>query len=78
MVNTNNDEDDVGSDKLKNASVLVSTLPAQHVASTIPTDISQPMVLTTYDDIYQDFAEALLIPPDDTDSYKHQIYRRSL
>ena len=51
MVNTGDDEDDVRSDELDNASVLLSTVPAQHVSSTTLTDISKAMALTTHDDM---------------------------
>ena len=59
MANTDDDEDNVRSDGVDNASV----------PSTTHTDISQPMVLTAHYDMFQGFVEALLIPPDDTNSF---------
>ena len=64
----------LGSDEVDNASVPVSAVPVNHVASTTHDDISQPMVLNTHDDMYQGFVEALLIPSDDTASFNsHDI-----
>ena len=44
-------------------------MPLHRGGSTTSTDISQPMVLTTHEDMYQSFVEALLVHPDDTVSF---------
>ena len=68
MIRTNDDESDMSSDEVDNASVPVHAIPVQHVASTHPTDNTQPMVVTTNDDMYQGFVEVLFILSDDTGS----------
>ena len=45
----------MSSNEADNASVPVHAIPLQHVASTHLTDITQSMVVTTNDDMYQGF-----------------------
>ena len=66
MVKTDDNEDDVRSNKVDNVPVLILTILRHYAASTTSTEISQPMVLTTHEDMYQGFVEALSVHPNET------------
>ena len=61
MIRSDDDENDVSTDEVDNATVLVHALPVHNASVTTLTNNSQPMVLTTHDDMYEGFVEALLV-----------------
>ena len=63
MIRSYDFKDDVCTDEVDNASVLVHAIQAHNASLYTSTDNSQQMILTTHDNMYEGFVEALFVNP---------------